>query len=399
MPQRFPFRLPFRLTVESLSITALVFAVLTIVALSVLAVRTTQKLINVNDRVLAMQRMISSLEAVRFNAVYLDSGEATFVITGDPSTLSPYLEAGIEMEREFASLSEKRDLLPSLASNYQKLGAAIARLQAIQKKIVEARRSDGFFAARDIVRGGTDQVAQESVTTLIAQMLNDARRVLKQLEADQLDFGQNVRNGVIALISASGVALLLLSLAVRKLNHQQKLAQDKITFAAMHDSLTGLPNRPAVIEHLDARLADPATERALGGFGLMLLDLDGFKAVNDSLGHDAGDELLVLVTARMAGALRETDYLARLGGDEFLIVIPQVSDRETAQRVADKLIAVIGRPYTLTHGTANVTASIGISLFPDHASDREALMKCADVAMYAAKSAGRNQSRFFAPAT
>lgn len=391
-------RFAIRLTAENLSLTALMFAVLTIVALSILAVNTTQKLIDTNERVLAMQRMISSLEAVRFNAVYLDSGEATFVITGDPSTLAPFLEAGVELEREYAYLGEKRDLLPSLAANYDKLGAAITHLHEIQRSIVNARRADGFFAAREIVRGGTDQDAQENVTNLIGRMLTDARRVLKRFESEQIDFGQNVRNGVIALISASGIALLLMTLAVRRLNHQQKLAQDKIRFAAMHDSLTGLPNRPAVIEHLDARLADPATERALGGFGLMLLDLDGFKAVNDSLGHDAGDELLVLVTARMAGALRETDYLARLGGDEFLIVIPQVSDHDTAKSVADKLVAVISRPYTLTHGTASVTASIGISLFPDHASDREALMKCADVAMYAAKSAGRNQYRFFTPA-
>ena len=85
----------------------------------------------------------------------------------------------------------------------------------------------------------------------------------------------------------------------------------------MHDSLTGLANRPAVIEHLDTRLADAETERALGGFALMLLDLDGFKAVNDQMGHDAGDALLKIVADRLVATLRDSDFIARLGGDEF----------------------------------------------------------------------------------
>jgi diguanylate cyclase (GGDEF)-like protein len=151
------------------------------------------------------------------------------------------------------------------------------------------------------------------------------------------------------------------------------------------------------MEHISARLRDADAEAAFGGFALLLVDLDGFKAVNDSLGHDAGDELLKEVALRARLALRDTDYIARLGGDEFLIVIPQVSDQETAARVAQKLIGVIGEYYLLGANRAQVTASVGISIFPRDARDREALMKCADLALYQAKHVGRNCAQFFEP--
>ena len=128
---------------------------------------------------------------------------------------------------------------------------------------------------------------------------------------------------------------------------------------------------------------------------MLYVDLNQFKAVNDTLGHDAGDLLLKEVARRARRELRDADYIARLGGDEFLIVIPQVSDQHTAAHVAQKLIGVIGEPYLLGTDRAQVTASVGISLFPRDARDREGLMKCADLALYQAKHVGRNCAQFF----
>jgi len=144
-------------------------------------------------------------------------------------------------------------------------------------------------------------------------------------------------------------------------------------------------------------LSGDISTAAFGGFSVLLLDLDGFKDVNDSFGHDAGDELLKLVAARASAALRAADYLARLGGDEFLVVIPQVSDSNSVQRVADKLINALRQPYALRSHGATVTVSIGISRFPQDARDRETLMKCADLALYSAKRKGRNRAEFFTP--
>ena len=167
----------------------------------------------------------------------------------------------------------------------------------------------------------------------------------------------------------------------------------------MHDSLTNLANRLAVIEHLDTRLnqANAETERALGGFAVMLIDLDGFKKVNDAIGHDAGDELLTIVASRVTATMRDSDFIARLDGNKFLIVLPQISNRETASIVADKLVNRLAEVYAIKGGTAILMASIGVSLFPRDGITRETLMKCADIAMYEAKAAGCNQVKFFEP--
>jgi diguanylate cyclase (GGDEF)-like protein len=149
------------------------------------------------------------------------------------------------------------------------------------------------------------------------------------------------------------------------------------------------------MEHIANKLANGEHEASLGGLALLLLDLDGFKVVNDSLGHDAGDALLKEAANRMQAALRDSDYLARLGGDEFLVVVPQVSDVETAERVGEKLAAAVSAPYDLNGKSAVVTVSIGVSMFPKDARDREGLLKCADLALYEAKHAGRNQLCFY----
>ncbi len=163
----------------------------------------------------------------------------------------------------------------------------------------------------------------------------------------------------------------------------------------MQDSLTGLANLTAAIEHLDARLADSETQRALGGFAVIRLGLDGFKTVNDQMGSDAGDEVLKTASLRASKALRDTDFIARVGGDEFLIVVPQISDRETADVVTEKLIKFIARPYPIKAGEAHLTVSIGVSFFPRDGGDRESLMRCANNAMHASKQTGPNRSSFY----
>jgi diguanylate cyclase (GGDEF)-like protein len=129
---------------------------------------------------------------------------------------------------------------------------------------------------------------------------------------------------------------------------------------------------------------------------VVFLDLDGFKQINDLHGHDAGDGLLVDLAGRLRQHLRSSDLIARLGGDEFLVVLEEVQDIAPVEKVAKKLLAEAERPYAIAGHEATVTASIGISVFPDDAVDAGALMKHADTAMYAAKQAGKNTYRFYA---
>ncbi len=387
----------FKATVDNIALAALVFAVVAIAAVSTVAVVSAESLILTNDRILRVQRVISSLESIRFNTFALDIGERNFILTGEERDLARYRSGATEIERELIYLSGKREGHVALAERFTDLDGAARQFIASEKNIVEVRKEQGFTAAQSLVRTHIANELQGKLLVITQQLLSLSRRQQDTLEAEQTLYGNKVRRLILALISSSAFILIFLYGTLRRLNNEQHTAQTRIAHQATHDSLTDLHNRPAVMEHISARLRDAEAEAALGGFALLLLDLDGFKAINDNLGHDAGDALLKEVARRALKELRDSDYIARLGGDEFLIVIPQVSDQETAERVAKKLITSIGEPYTLGTEQAKVTVSIGISLFPRDARDREALMKCADLALYRAKRMGRNGVQVFVP--
>jgi diguanylate cyclase (GGDEF)-like protein/PAS domain S-box-containing protein len=171
------------------------------------------------------------------------------------------------------------------------------------------------------------------------------------------------------------------------------LARERISSLAYSDSLTGLANRTSFGPSLDQ--AVQRARRRNSKLALVFIDLDGFKQVNDLHGHDAGDALLVQLANRLRGNLRASDLIARLGGDEFVVVVEEVQESAPIETVAKKLLAETVRPYPLPSVEVTVTASIGISIFPDDAADGQALMKHADTAMYAAKQAGKNTWRFY----
>ena len=175
----------------------------------------------------------------------------------------------------------------------------------------------------------------------------------------------------------------------------RRLAETRVQRLAYLDDLTGLPNRAAFIDHIGE-----AVERARGlgsRFALLFLDLDGFKEINDSLGHDAGDHLLRQVSQRIRACLRQADRLARFGGDEFLVLIDPVRRRRDVEVVTRKILRAVATPLQLDGLMATVSASIGIAMFPEDGEDPSRLLKNADAAMYQAKQSGRNALRFYAP--
>jgi diguanylate cyclase (GGDEF)-like protein/PAS domain S-box-containing protein len=174
------------------------------------------------------------------------------------------------------------------------------------------------------------------------------------------------------------------------------LARERIASLAYSDPLTGLANRTSLMPALEQ--AVQRAKRRNSKLAVVFLDLDGFKEINDRFGHDAGDALLIELAGRLRDNLRASDLIARLGGDEFLVVLEEVQDPEPVEIVANKLLLETVRPYALPGAVASVTASIGISILPDDAADAAALMKHADMAMYAAKQAGKNTCRFYSSA-
>lgn len=171
------------------------------------------------------------------------------------------------------------------------------------------------------------------------------------------------------------------------------LAELKVQELACFDSLTGLPNRNMFFAELDRTVA--RARRTGQGFAVCYIDLDRFKTINDTLGHDAGDELLKVMASRLRDALREADMVARLGGDEFVAVLEGGAGTDEISGVAQKMLATIGEPLVLQGREFDVTGSIGIGMFPSDGEDGASLLKHADAAMYLAKERGKNNFQFY----
>jgi len=202
----------------------------------------------------------------------------------------------------------------------------------------------------------------------------------------------------IAVLSITTILLVYqahLESHTRKHNQQLELANAQLEHAATHDALTGLPNRLLLMDRLAQATAQ--SERYSRGFAVLVVDLDRFKSINDSLGHMAGDGMLTEVAQRLRALLRKADTLARLGGDEFVLVLNEIASPREAESVASKVLASLAAPVTLSGIEVQISASIGISVFPEDGVDADSLLKHADAAMYHAKKNGRNAFQFFAP--
>ena len=175
----------------------------------------------------------------------------------------------------------------------------------------------------------------------------------------------------------------------------RKRADDQITYQAYHDILTDLPNRALFQDRLG--LAMLQARRNDNNLAVMFIDLDRFKVVNDTFGHGVGDNLLQQVALRLKGCLRRCDTLSRIGGDEFTVVLPELNDRRDAAMIAEKFVDCLHQPFQLAGHIVHVSASIGISLFPQDGNSLEDLVRSADMAMYHMKSAGKNGFTFFDP--
>ena len=201
--------------------------------------------------------------------------------------------------------------------------------------------------------------------------------------------------GVVAIISMAAIFDAHLASAARRQNQTLRQANDELARLANHDALTGLPNRVMLV-----RSIDQAIRRAQNGgrpFGLIFIDLDGFKAINDSLGHHVGDRLLCAGAERMANGLRRDDLLARLGGDEFVVLVSDIDNQGLAEDMAARMRSGFASSFGVIDHELKITATFGISLYPAHGASAHDLLISADTAMYRGKRQGRNQLRLFDP--
>jgi two-component system cell cycle response regulator len=180
-------------------------------------------------------------------------------------------------------------------------------------------------------------------------------------------------------------------LEVRLLHETARNHGRMLEALALNDPLTGLANRRLLADRMSMALVH--AHRNKSAMAVVYLDLDGFKQINDTLGHGVGDELLKMAAERLVATVREEDTVARLGGDEFILALWHVSGLEYAVTAASRAIKAVSQPYIIDGTTVSITTSAGVSIYPDHGEDADTLMKSADLALYAAKDAGRNTYR------
>lgn len=197
----------------------------------------------------------------------------------------------------------------------------------------------------------------------------------------------HVLAALLAIFSLFVFTLVLLYLHARHVNHALHAAQQRLQIMAHHDALTGLPNRVLLEERLTLALS--RAKRSGHAVAVCLLDLDGFKPVNDAFGHLIGDRVLQEVAERIKGCLRESDMVARYGGDEFVLVLDDLVEERQSREVVERVLMAAAQPLRC-HPGARVRASIGVSIYPEDAADVFSLLKHADDAMYAAKRDGGN---------
>jgi two-component system, cell cycle response regulator len=180
-------------------------------------------------------------------------------------------------------------------------------------------------------------------------------------------------------------------LEVRLLHKEARDHGKMLESLALNDPLTGLANRRLLADRMAVALVH--ARRNKSAMAVVYLDLDGFKEINDTLGHGAGDMLLKMVAERLVATVREEDTVARLGGDEFIIALWHVSGTDHAATVASKVIGAVSQPYDIEGKSVSITTSAGVGIYPVHGTDAETLMKSADLALYEAKHAGKNAYR------
>ena len=200
---------------------------------------------------------------------------------------------------------------------------------------------------------------------------------------------------VVALVAMAlmTVGLVILGFRLQRIVLALKLSEEQIRYRANYDSLTQLPNRPNFVEHLGEAIS--RSRRSPGLTALLFIDLDRFKTINDTLGHDFGDDLIRQVANRILQTVRDTDVVSRLGGDEFTVLLTDMRDELHISIIAESILARLAEPFMLAGHEVYSSASIGITVSPQDGEDSNTLLKNADMAMYEAKDKGRNTFRFF----
>ena len=368
-------------TRAGLAAFGLAFAAMTIVALALVARFELDREAALHREVITGLQLKDSLAALRIQLNDLRHHARMAGATGAPEASQQVERRAVEVDAELAYLAqhagtgEPAELFVALSD--------AARLLVMNARSAAARERVGSSLAW----GDLDRTAADSMQALERLLDWQSKRINERTLA-QMRVGEALRSYISWLLAGSIAVLLGLFGFYGWAKVREERASRRIAHLAHHDAVTGLPNRALLNDRVEQALA--RAHRSGEPFALVLFDLDGFKALNDSHGHAAGDEALRIVAERARQCMRASDTLGRMGGDEFLAVLPNTTV-DGAANLAEKLRACLAVPYPLGGHSAQMSSSIGVSAFPMHGEDADTLQRAADAALYAAKRGGKNR--------
>ncbi len=364
----------------------LAIAAVTIIALSFLVMSDLDREVLVHHEVITAQKVKDDLHSLRAHLQDLRSAARLGARTGDPAAFRNIDRRSRDVEAELAKLQQQAAggaAMPELPALAQ-----WARLLVLHARSVEEVRGLRGAASASALAQETERLTVEATGAVDQSLAFQTARINASTTA-QIELGERLRRYIAGLLVGSIVVLVGLFAAYRRAQLREREAQRRIEHLAHFDMVTGLPNRALLSDRLAQETS--RARRSSRGFAVLLFDLDGFKAVNDTWGHGAGDRVLAIVAERARKSVRASDTVGRQGGDEFLAILPETS-LEGALGVAEKLRESLRAPYPIGNAEAHLSTSVGVSLFPDHGSDPEALQRAADAALYRAKREGKNRT-------
>ena len=363
----------------------LAIAAVTIIALAALLLVDLSRQNELNSEVTVAQEVKDHLYALRAALQELRSAARLGARSGDVASFRNIERRALDVEAELRALDSQAR---AMVAGANELTQAAQLLLVHARSIASVRSAHGAASANELSQQA-DHLATDAIASLDRALRAQTGRIAERTRA-QVVLAERLRATVTWLLVGSIAVLVGLFALYRRVQLRERDAQARIERLAHFDVVTGLPNRALLSDRLAQETA--RARRSARGFAVLAIDLDGFKAVNDTWGHAAGDRVLAEVAERARACMRASDTLGRIGGDEFLAILPEVAT-DGAVAVADKLREALRAPYAIAGAQARMGASVGVSVFPDHGRDSDALLRAADQALYRAKREGKDLTR------
>jgi diguanylate cyclase (GGDEF)-like protein len=357
------------------------------VALAALALGELEREGDLHRDVIAGIHAKDSLESLRVDITELGLAARIVALTGDADAAQRIAARAVEAEAELAYLQQyaARD---DRVGGFDRLRQSVASLVLQARSVAGLRVTRGTPGALDAAASAEN--AQREALAALAGLLETRTGQLNQRTLDQIRLGETLRGYVSWLLAGSVVVLLGLFATYRWAALRERAARARIEHLAHYDMVTTLPNRVLLADRMAQETA--RAQRSTTGYAVLMIDLDGFKGVNDRWGHAAGDRVLAMVAQRARQCVRASDTIGRLGGDEFMAILPEATSLGAIQ-VAEKIVSALAEPYPVEKGEARLGASVGVAHFPVDGTDADSVQRAADAALYRAKGEGKNRVR------